>query len=119
MGGNKFTGDQESSTVPEDSLEQKSESWGSWFCRHGSQIAKGSIALLGLGAIGVVTKMLFGLKSFSSREGASSSVSRVEEVSDDVAVLFEGQSVPIVSQRLQMPKEQPKLLSNFVVEKKA
>ena len=37
--------DQENSVVHGSFSEQKTESWGSWFCRHGLKIVKGSVEI--------------------------------------------------------------------------
>ena len=60
MGKDNFVSDQESSSMGEAAFEPKVESWGSWFCRHSSQIAKGSVAVVGLLTLGVGFGYWFG-----------------------------------------------------------
>jgi len=61
----------------------KPETWSSWFCRHGTQFAKGGVALIGLALLGGAGYWLRSSAAKSSRE------SRVVEVDDKGVALIE------------------------------
>jgi len=105
MGGNKFTDDQESLAPL--------ESWGSWFCRHGTQITKGGIAVAGLLALGVGAGYWFGRRS-SAGVASSSGNAVVESTS---ALVSDAMPTPmsLVSSSelhtMEKPLEQPHVVS--------